>query len=114
MVGEFFFPKSYFQQTASKICFLELNYYVYLLGKHHNMSPLNIWFGKGKVQTLFNKFITQIHLRVHYHGGDEMLHTRYLIFFTCSGVYSLNYFKLLFLRYAKETLPTKKTPSERC
>ena len=37
---QYFFPKSYFQQTASKTCFLELKYYVYLLGKHHNMSPL--------------------------------------------------------------------------
>jgi hypothetical protein len=25
-----FFPKSFFQQTASKTCFLELKYYVYL------------------------------------------------------------------------------------
>jgi hypothetical protein len=38
--SEIFFPKSYFQQTASKTCFLELIYFVYLLGKHHNMSPL--------------------------------------------------------------------------
>ena len=34
-----FFPKSNFQQTACKTCFLEPIYYVYLLGKHH-MSPL--------------------------------------------------------------------------
>ena len=26
-----FFPKSYIQQTATKICFLEVKYYVYLL-----------------------------------------------------------------------------------
>ena len=37
---DFFLPKSYFQQTASKTCFLELMYYVYLLGKHHNMSQI--------------------------------------------------------------------------
>jgi hypothetical protein len=36
------FPKSYFQQTSSKTHFLELVYYVYLLGKHHHMSPLTI------------------------------------------------------------------------
>ena len=35
------FPKSYFQQTASKTCFLELIYYVNSLEKHNNMSPLN-------------------------------------------------------------------------
>jgi Leu/Phe-tRNA-protein transferase len=39
-VGKIFFPKSYFQQTASKTCFLELKYYVYLLEKHHNTSPV--------------------------------------------------------------------------
>ena len=39
-VGEISFPKSYFQQTASKTGFQELKYFVYLLGKHHNMSPL--------------------------------------------------------------------------
>jgi hypothetical protein len=39
-VSEIFFPKSYFQQTASKSCFLELIFHAYLLGKHHNMSPL--------------------------------------------------------------------------
>ena len=38
-VGKIF----YFKQTASKTCFLELIYYVYLgrLGKHHNMFPLS-------------------------------------------------------------------------
>ena len=30
-VGKIYFPKSYFHQTASKTCFLELIYYVYLL-----------------------------------------------------------------------------------
>ena len=37
---DFLFPKSYFQQTATKACFLELKYYVYLLWNCHNMSPL--------------------------------------------------------------------------
>jgi hypothetical protein len=31
MFLKLFAGKSYFQQTASKTCFLELNYYVYLL-----------------------------------------------------------------------------------
>jgi hypothetical protein len=39
--------QSYFQQTASKTFFLELKYYVYLLGKHHNMSPLMV-FQRGE------------------------------------------------------------------
>jgi hypothetical protein len=28
---DFLFPKSYIQHTASKTCFLELKYYIYLL-----------------------------------------------------------------------------------
>ena len=31
VVGEIFFPKSYFKQTASKTCFWKLKCYVYLL-----------------------------------------------------------------------------------
>ena len=44
--GRWDFPKSYIQQTASKtFCvFLELKYYVYLLWKHHNISPLSKFF----------------------------------------------------------------------
>ena len=42
-VGEIFFPKSYFQQKASKTSFLKLIDYVYLLGKQHNMSPLRMF-----------------------------------------------------------------------
>ena len=34
------FPESFFEHTASKTCFLELVYYVYMLEKHHNMLPL--------------------------------------------------------------------------
>ena len=60
-----FFPKSYFQQKASKTCFLELKYYVYLLGKDHNMSPLMSLYKQLDPQTFDQKKFSTSNAQQH-------------------------------------------------
>jgi hypothetical protein len=46
---DFLSLKAISSKQLQKTCYLELKYYVYLLGKHHNMSPLSISTGNGTV-----------------------------------------------------------------